>query len=97
MRMTLERYILIMNTKYNLKEAAKKLGFKSVNDILFLREEDGAYIKFDDEEVDVWFSNVPRRRTSQYYNLIRTEIDKGFYTEELYIKYALDNLKQGKW
>lgn len=97
MKMTLERYVLIMNTKYNLKEAAKKLGFERVNDVLFLREEDGAYIKFDDEEVDVWFNNVPRRRTSQYYNLIRTEIDKGFYTEELYIKYALDNLKQGKW
>ena len=86
-----------MNTKFNLKEAAKKLGFESDNGVLFLREEDGAYIKFDDDEVDVWFSDIPRRRTSQYYNMIRIETDKGFYTEELYLKYALENLKEGKW
>ena len=95
--MTLERYIKILNTKLNLKEAAEKLGFESTNEVLYVREDDGAYIKFDDEEIDVWFNNIPRRRTSQYYNLIRTEVDKGFYTEELYIKYALENLKEGKW
>ena len=95
--MTLERFILLTNTKIRLKEAAIKMGFENVNNVLFRRESDGANIKFDDEEVDVWYDNMPRRRTSQYYNMIRTEVDKGFYTEELYLKYALENLKEGRW
>ena len=93
MKMTLDRYVKIINTKLNLKIVAEKLGFENINGVLFLRESDGAYLKFDDEELDVWFSNRPRRRTSQYYNAIRTVIDDGYYTEETYIKWALENLK----
>ena len=95
--MTLERFILLMNTKIRLKEAAINLGFENVNNVLFKRDSDGANIKFDEEEVDVWFNDMPRRRTSQYYNMIRTEVDKGFYTEELYLRYALENLREGRW
>ena len=50
MRMTLERFVLLMNTKFNLKRAAEKLGFNNINGVLFIRESDNAYIKFDDEE-----------------------------------------------
>ena len=96
MRMTLERYVKMINTKLNLKEAAVKLGFARINGVLYFRESDYAYLKFDDEEIDAWYGDTPRRRTSQYYNMIRTEVEKGFYTEELYIKYALENLKYRK-
>ena len=97
MKMTMERYVQLLNTKMNLKTEAEKLGFKKINDVLYTREKDGAYIKFDDEEIDVWIENVPRKRVSQYYNMIRTEIDKGFYTEKTYLQYTLDNIKHGKW
>lgn len=93
MQMTLDRFIKVMNTKFNLKIAAERLGFENINNVLFIRESDGAYIKFDDEEIDIWFSSRTRRRTSQYYNAIRTEIDNGHYTEESYIQWALENLK----
>ena len=93
MKMTLDRYIKIMNTKYNLRKASEKLGFESINGVLYFRESDGAYLKFDDEEIDAWFSDRPRRRTSQYYNAIRTVIDEGYYTEESYINWTIENLK----
>ena len=99
MYITLDRYVKIMNTKLNLKEAAKKMGFVSINGVLFRKytEDDETWnIKFDDECIDIWFSRNPRRRTSQYYNAIRTEVDKGFYTEEKYIEWAIENLNQGK-
>ena len=62
MKMTIERYVQLLNTKMNLKTEAEKLGFTKVNDVLYTREKDGACIKFDDEEIDVWFNNVPRKR-----------------------------------
>lgn len=61
--------------------------------MFYILESDGAYLKFDDEEIDVWFSDRPRHRTSQYYNAIRTVIDDGHYTEESYINWAIENLK----
>lgn len=100
MYIDINRFVMIINTKLNLKEAAKRLGFVSINGTLFRKyeEDDETWnIKFDDECIDIWFSKYPRRRSSQYYNLIRTETDKGFYTEETYIKYTIENLKQGKW
>ena len=99
MYITLDKYVKMMNTKINLKEAAKKLGFESANGVLFRKDEgnedDGETwnIKFDDDCIDIWFSKNPRRRTSQYYSAIRTEVDKGFYTEEKYIEWAIENLK----
>lgn len=99
MQMTLERYIQILNTKLNLKNAAKKMGFVSINGTLFRKyeEDDETWnIKFDDECIDIWFSRNPRRRTSQYYNLIRNEIDKGYYTEESYIEWTIKNIKYNK-
>ncbi len=95
MKMTLERYIQILNTKYNLKQAALELGFVPKNDVLYVKEgDDEVNIKFDDEEIDVWYTKRSRRRSSQYYNLIRTEIDKGLYTEKSYIEYTLKYLKE---
>ena len=78
MYITLDKYVKMMNTKINLKEAAKKFGFESANGVLFRKwegnEDDGETwnIKFDDDCIDIWFSKNPRRRTSQYYNAIRT-------------------------
>ncbi len=93
MKMTLERYVELMNTKFRLKKAAEDLGFENINNVLYFRETDGVYLKFDDYDVYVWFNDKPRCKTSQYYEAIRTVIDDGHYTEESYIKWAIENLK----
>jgi hypothetical protein len=93
MKMTLERYVELMNTKFRLKKVAEDLGFENINNVLYFRETDGVYLKFDDYEIYVWFNDKPRCKTSQYYEAIRTVIDDGCYTEETYIKWAIENLK----
>ena len=93
MKMTLERYVELMNTKFRLKKAAEDLGFENINNVLYFRETDGVCLKFDDYDVCVWFNDKPRWEISQYYEAIRTVIDDGHYTEESYINWAIENLK----
>ena len=93
MKMTLDRYVELMNTKFRLKKVAEDLGFENINNVLYFRETDGVYLKFDDYEIYVWFNDKPRCKTSQYYEAIRTVIDDGHYTEESYINWAIENLK----
>ena len=92
----LEKFIKIINVKLNLKQAIKELEFIQQNDTYYYKEIEGknVHVKFEQDEMVMWLSGNDKKYT-KYYNSLRSEKDRGLYTELEYINETINLIIKG--
>ena len=92
----LANFIKIINVKLNLKQAIKELEFIQQNDTYYYKEIEGknVHVKFEQDEMVIWLGGNDKKYT-KYYNSLRSEKDRGLYTELEYINETINLIIKG--
>ena len=96
MDIDLANFIKNINVKLNLKQAIKDLEFTQQNDMYYFKEIEGknVHVKFEQDEMVMWLSGNDKKYT-KYYNSLRSEKDRGLYTELDYINETINLIIKG--
>lgn len=96
MDIDLANFIKNINVKLNLKQAIKDLEFTQQNDMYYYKEIEGknVHVKFEQDEMTMWLSGDTKKYT-KYYNSLRSEKDRGLYTELDYINETINLIIKG--
>ena len=96
MDIDLANFIKNVNVKLNLKQAIKDLEFTQQNDMYYYKEIEGknVHVKFEQDEMTMWLSGNTKKYT-KYYNSLRSEKDRGLYTELDYINETINLIIKG--
>lgn len=96
MDIDLANFIKNINVKLNLKQAIKDLEFTQQNDMYYYKEIEGknVHVKFEQDEMVMWLSGNDKKYT-KYYNSLRSEKDRGLYTELDYINETINLIIKG--
>ena len=96
MDVDLVNFIKNINVKLNLKQAIKDLEFTQQNDMYYYKEIEGknVHVKFEQDEMVMWLSGNDKKYT-KYYNSLRSEKDRGLYTELDYINETINLIIKG--
>ena len=92
----LANFIKNINVKLNLKQAIKDLEFTQQNDMYYYKEIEGknVHVKFEQDEMTMWLSGDTKKYT-KYYTSLRSEKDRGLYTELDYINETINLIIKG--
>jgi hypothetical protein len=96
MDIDLANFIKNVNVKLNLKQAIKDLEFTQQNDMYYYKEIEGknVHVKFEQDEMTMWLSGDTKKYT-KYYKSLRSEKDRGLYTELEYINETINLIIKG--
>jgi hypothetical protein len=96
MDIDLANFIKNVNVKLNLKQAIKDLEFTQQNDMYYYKEIEGknVHVKFEQDEMTIWLSGDTKKYT-KYYKSLRSEKDRGLYTELDYINETINLIIKG--
>lgn len=96
MDIDLANFIKSVNVKLNLKQAIKDLEFTQQNDMYYYKEIEGknVHVKFEQDEMTMWLSGDTKKYT-KYYKSLRSEKDRGLYTELEYINETINLIIKG--
>ena len=96
MDIELENFIKNVNVKLNLKQVIKNLEFTQQNDMYYYKEIEGknVHAKFEQDEMVMWLSGDTKKYTKSYKS-IRSEKDRGLYTELDYINETINLIVKG--
>jgi hypothetical protein len=96
MDIDLANFIKNVNVKLNLKQAIKDLEFTQQNDMYYYKEIEGknVHVKFEQDEMTMWLSGDTKKYT-KYYKSLRSEKDRGLYTELEYLNETINLIIKG--